>query len=63
MAKTERRLGQDLVDFLFGDAVPLEQRVRVERLGTYNAEVDRGIVHCQEWRELMAREQKWFDGA
>lgn len=30
-------------------------------LETYNQECARGIVHTQEWRERMAREQERFD--
>lgn len=56
-----RRIGQDLVAFLFGDAVPLEERARVERLGQYNAEVQRGILHTPDWDSLMDSEQEWFD--
>jgi hypothetical protein len=31
------------------------------RLATYNAEVARGILHTEEWKERMRREQDIFD--
>jgi hypothetical protein len=34
---------------------------RINRLARYNSEVAHGLVHTDEWRELMAREQEWFD--
>lgn len=34
---------------------------RISRLATYNAEVYRGIVHTDEWHEMMGKEQAWFD--
>lgn len=34
---------------------------RLSRLATYNAEVYRGVVHTDEWHEMMGKEQAWFD--
>ena len=35
--------------------------MRIRVLATYNSEKARGIVHTDEWKELMKQEQKWFD--
>lgn len=40
----------------------LDLQQRIWRLAGYNAEKSRGIVHTNEWVELMKREQEWFDG-
>lgn len=34
---------------------------RWDKLATYNAEVSRGIVHTEEWKALMAKEQETFN--
>lgn len=34
---------------------------RWNALGTYNAEVSRGIVHTPEWDDRMAEDQRLFD--
>ena len=34
---------------------------RVNRLARYNSEAARGLLHSEEWREFMAREQAWFN--
>jgi hypothetical protein len=36
-------------------------REQIETLGTYNAEVGRGIRHWPEWAERMAQLQERFD--
>lgn len=38
-----------------------DEEFRINRLATYNAEVGRGLVHTEDWRWLMEREQTWFD--
>lgn len=46
----------------FERAIPeRERRMRVTRLGTYNAERSRGIVHTKDWDDLMAQEQAAFN--
>lgn len=37
-------------------------RFEVERLAVYNAEVSRGLVHVDEYREEMAELQRRFNG-
>lgn len=37
------------------------KRLRIERLGQYNAERNRGIVHQDWWVAMMREEQAWFD--
>lgn len=34
---------------------------RIRRLAEYNTEVSRGILHTQEYNDLMKREQEEFD--
>lgn len=38
-----------------------ERVSRINRLATFNAEVARGLVHTDDWRGFMRREQEWFD--
>lgn len=38
-----------------------DERTRIERLARYNGEKYRGLRHTEEWRELMAGEQVWFN--
>lgn len=40
----------------------VEHRSRIHRLATYNAEVQRGLVHTEAWAFHMAAEQEWFNG-
>lgn len=37
------------------------ERVRIDALARYNGEVADGHIHTKSWRELMEREQKWFN--
>lgn len=39
--------------------IPAESRIA--RLGYYNGEVARGLVHTEEWKQHMREEQDWFD--
>lgn len=61
LTEGERGPWQDMVDFMLGNTTSFERRVRVVRLGKYNAEIERGIQHTPEWDEYMRQEQKWFD--
>jgi hypothetical protein len=36
-------------------------RARVHKLAQYNAEVSRGIMHTDTWKEFMRIEQEWFN--
>jgi len=38
-----------------------EYQDRVARLGRYNSEVGRGVMHTPEWVAFMADEQAWFN--
>lgn len=38
-----------------------DEEFRLNRLGCYNAERARGLLHTKEWQERMAVEQAWFD--
>lgn len=46
---------------LIAEAKANQDRWRIERLGQYNAERSRGIVHDDEWRDYMRAEQEWFN--
>lgn len=36
--------------------------IRIDALGRYNADLREGRVkHTRRWREIMQREQEWFD--
>lgn len=38
-------------------------RSRIHRLARYNAERMRGIVHTEDWKKHMNKEQAWFNKA
>ena len=40
--------------------IPMDQYA-IHRLGTYNGEVARGLVHTDDWHKKMAELQKRFD--
>ncbi len=54
--RTMRTVGHRLVDVL-----PDDHPKRWDLLATYNAEVDRGLVHTPEWANAMHAEQAAFD--
>jgi hypothetical protein len=43
------------------DPEKFRQEHRWDRLGTYNAERDRGLVHTRAYELRMAEEQRLFD--
>jgi hypothetical protein len=45
------------------EALDSSRRDRITRLGIYNAERERGIVHTTAYDNYMRAEQEWFDGS
>lgn len=41
--------------------IELDDDIRISRLARFNGEKARGIAHTEDWRDLMAGEQEWWN--
>jgi arginine deiminase len=54
-------LGRDRrAESLLFDTLEEDTEFRIQRLATYNAEKQRGLMHTPQWIEMMEAEQAWY---